>query len=183
MPNESGDTVHTLWQQQPREGTPMSMDEIRVKAERLDVKTRRWNLMTAAVFLLIIVANVLEILYEHEQLERAGSALILIAIAFLAFKYRRRAGLSETAPAMTSCVNHYRATLVRQRDIASGSWRDVLLLVPGMTLSVLGGIIEGSPLSRSVIIVFFVALFAGYFWLGVRTARRFQQEIDRLAGL
>jgi hypothetical protein len=48
---------------------------------------------------------------------------------------------------------------------------------------VLGGIIEGSPLSRSVIIVFFVALFAGYFWLGVRTARRFQQEIDRLAGL
>ena len=57
MESNADTEILTLWQQQAREEQMMPLDEIRTKAEQLDAKTRRWRVVTAVLFILLVSGN------------------------------------------------------------------------------------------------------------------------------
>ena len=55
MESKADTEILRLWQQQAREEQMMPLDEIRTQAERLDTKTRRWRVVTAVLFILLLI--------------------------------------------------------------------------------------------------------------------------------
>ena len=111
----------------------MPLDEIRAKAERLDTKTRRWRVVTAVFFILLLIKGASEVWIQTETLERAGDLLLLAALVYIAYRYRKlRLAAPPVALGRTNCREFYRAELVRQRDLSKDSWGFLLPFVPGM---------------------------------------------------
>ena len=160
----------------------MPLDEIRTKAERLDTKTRRWRVVTAELFILLLIKGAFEVWIQTETLERAGDLLLMAALVYIAYRYRKqRLAAPPVTLGRTNCVDFYRAELVRQRDLSKDSWGYLLPFVPGMALAVFGSVFESRPTSQLIaIIVLGVALFLGVAWWNAHTARKLQNEIDTL---
>ena len=182
MDNNADIAVWMVWQQQEREEPPMSIDQIRVKAERLDTKRSRWATLTALLFILIVIVEALQIWMQEALLERAGDALTIAALVYVAYRFRRqRAAAPPVALGTTNCVAFYRAELARQRDISKDSLGYLLPFVPGVALALLGRRLGERSLSQTIaIITFGIALFVGAALWNTHTARQLQDEIDAL---
>jgi hypothetical protein len=171
-----------LWQQQAREEQPLPLDDIRTKAERLDAKTRRWRVVTAALFVLLLIKGAFEVWIQEGMLERAGDLLLMAALVYTAHQYRKqRLAAPPVALGRTNCVDFYRAELVRQRDLSNDSWGFLLPFVPGMALVLLDARLETRSTSQLIALVASgVGLFLGISWWNAHTARRLQNDIDAL---
>jgi len=77
-----------------------------------------------------------------EAVETFGPALERLAVAY-----------ERDADRRTSCIEFYRAGLVRQRDPSKDAWGYLLPFVPGMALGTLDGVLEARPLSQKVMLV------------------------------
>jgi hypothetical protein len=170
-----------LWQQQAREEQPLPLD-VRTKAERLDAKTRRWRVVTAALVVLLLIKGAFEVWIQEGMLERAGDLLLMAALVSAAHQYRKqRLAAPPVALGRTNCVDFYRAELVRQRDLSKDSWGFLLPFVPGMALVLLDGGLETRSTSQLIALVASgVGLFLGTAWWNAHTARRLQNDIDEL---
>ena len=182
MESKADIEILSLWQQQARQEEMMPLDEIRAKAERLDTKTRRWRVVTAMLFILLLLKGALEVWTQTETLERAGDLLLMAALVYIGYRYRTlRLAAPPVALGRTNCREFYRAELLRQRDLSKDSWGFLLPFVPGMALAIFGGAFESRSTSQLIaIIVLGVALFLGVAWWNAHTARRLQSEIDAL---
>ena len=182
MESNADTEILGLWQKQAREEQMMPLDEIRTKAERLDTKTRRWRVVTAVLFILLLIKGAWQVWIQEEMLERAGDLLTIAALVYIAYRYRKqRLAAPPVALGRTNCVDFYRAELVRQRDLSKDSWGFLLPFVPGMALALFGGGFEDRSTSQLIALVAFgVALFLGIAWWNAHTARRLQNEIDAL---
>jgi uncharacterized membrane protein YfcA len=171
-----------LWQQQSREERLMPLDDIRTKAERLDAKTRRWRVITAVLFVLLLMKGALEVWTQEGMLERAGDLLLLVALVYIAYRYRKqRLAAPPVALGRTNCADFYRAELVRQRDLSKDGWGFLLPFVPGMALALLDGRLEARSTSQLIAAVASgVGLFLGIAWWNAHTARRLHNDIDAL---
>jgi len=181
----NGDTeILRLWQKQAREERMMPLDEVRTKAERLDTNTRRWRVATAVLFILLLIWEAWQVWIQEETLERAGDLLTIAAFVYIAYRFRRhRLAAPPVARGRTSCVDFYRAELVRQRDLSKDSWGYLLPFVPGMALALLDGGLEARSTSQLIALVASgVALFLGIAWWNAHTARKLQNEIEALDG-
>ena len=168
-----------LWQKQTADEPTMPLDDIRAKAERLDGQTRRWHLVTAGLFILVLIWEARQVWIHGAMLERAGDLLTIAAFVYVAYRYRKhRMAVPPVALGRTNCVEFYRAELVRQRDLAKDSWGYVLPFVPGVALALLGDGLEGRPTSMIALVAFGVVLFTGVAWWNAHTARKLQNEID-----
>ena len=183
MDSRSDAEVWTLWQEQAAED-PVPRDEIRTKAERLDAKMRRRRVVTAVLFILLLIKGALEVWTQTETLERAGDLLLMAALVYIAYRYRKlRVAAAPVALGSTNCHEFYRAELVRQRDLSKDSWGYLLPFVPGVALALFGSAFENQPVSQRVALVASgVALFLGTAWWNARSARKLQHEIDALDG-
>ena len=158
----------------------MPVDEIRAKAEHLDARTRRWRSFTEVLFILLVIAEAVQVWRQEALLERAGDSLTIAALLYVAYRYRRqRMAAPAVALGRTNCVEFYRAELVRQRDLSKDSWGYLLPFVPGTTLAVFGRGFENRPFGQIIaVIVLGVGVFLGVHGWNMYTARRFQREID-----
>jgi hypothetical protein len=158
----------------------MPLDDIRTKAERLDTRTRLWRVVTAGLFVLLLIVEAWQVWIGEEMLERAGDLLTIAAFAYIAYRYRKhRLAAPPVALGRTNCVEFYRAELLRQRDLSKDSWGYLLPFVPGVALALFGGGFEDRPTSQLIALVAFgVALFLGIAWWNAHTARKLQNEID-----
>lgn len=183
MESNADTAILTMWQQQAGEEKMMPLHEIRTRAERLDTKTRRWRVVTAVLLILMLIKLAVEVWIQEGMLERAGDLLIMAALVYSADRYRRqRLAAPPVALGRTNCVDFYRAELVRQRDLSKDSWGFLLPFVPGMALALLDGVLETRSTSRLIALVASgVGLFLGIAWWNAHTARKLQNEIDRLA--
>ena len=172
--------VWRLWEQQAREEPMIQRDDVRIRAERLDAQMRRWRVVTALLFVLVMIWEARQVWIGEELLERAGDLLTIAAFLYAAYRFRRhRLAAPPVALGRTSCVEFYRAELVRQRDLSQDSWGYLLPFVPGVALALFGGGFRDRPIGQLIAIaVFGVALFAGVAWWNARTARGRQNEID-----
>ena len=174
--------IQRLWREQPREEDTMSLEDIRSKAKSFDVKIRRWNIVTAIVFLIAIVVEGAQVWLGHELPERVGDLLTIFALIYVAYQFRPHA-TPQAMPAglgLTASVDFYRQQLVRQRDLADHPWRYLVLFIPGVALSLLGDSLDKPVQQTALVVALGVALFLGVAWVNRRTARRLQREIDEL---
>jgi hypothetical protein len=173
--------IEKVWHQQPRDAAPISVDEIRARAERFDSRTRWWRTVGAAVVIIAVVAEVLQVWYGRDTVERTGDLLTIAAFFYIAYEYRKYS-LSLPERLGLSGVDFYRAQLVHERNLAGQSSRYLLPFVPGVTLSLLHGVIgEGlTTVHRTGVVIVGVALFVGVAWVNARSNRRLQREIDAI---
>ena len=182
MESNADTEILRLWQKQAREERMMPLDEIRTKAERLATKTLRWRVATAVLFVLLLIKLAVEVWIQEGMLERAGDLLLMAALVYTAYRYRKqRLAAPPVALGRTNCVDFYRAELVRQRDLSKDSWGFLLPFVPGMALALLDGVLEVRSTSQLIAFVASgVGLFLGIAWWNAHTARKLQDEIDGL---
>src|SRR6185503_7193071 len=130
---DSESDVRRLWQDQPRE-RPLSVDEIRTRAQRFDEQVRRWKVTGGVLFAVIVVVELVQISFERNLLERVGDLLTVAAFVYVAAQFRRYMA-APTGPGTTSSVDFYRDQLARHRDMASRPWVFLVPFMPGVGLS------------------------------------------------
>ena len=185
MPNDSENSVHRIWEDQPRERQQIPREEIHAKAQRFENRRQRWTTIGTAIFIVLVISNTVEVLWPGQNImERTGDFLTLSALFYIAYEYRKQTRFASRPEGLglTSCVEFYRACLTYERDLASQSGRYLLPFVPGVGLSVLSGLLdEAVPASRLILFAAFgVALFLGVAWWNAYTARNLQEEMDAL---
>ena len=182
MERNADTEILRVWTKQAREEQMMPLDEIRRKAARLDANTRRWRVVTAVLFAVLVIWEAWQVWTQVEVLERAGDLLTIAALVYVAYRFRkRRMAPPPVVLGRTNGADFYVAELVRQRDLSRDSWGYLLPFAPGVALALLGGGIEDRPISHVIALVAFgIALFLGVAWWNAHTARRFQREIDAL---
>jgi hypothetical protein len=176
--------IENVWQQQPREPGRLAVEEIRAKAERFDAKVGWWRSVGAAVVIVAVIAEVVQVWYGRDTVERTGDLLTIAAFLYIAYEYRKYS-LSIPERLGLSCVDFYRAQLVHERSLAGQSSRYLLPFVPGVTLSLLHGVIgEGLTTAHRIgVVAAGIALFVGAAWVNARTARKIQREINAIESL
>jgi hypothetical protein len=171
-----------LWRGQPRDTGAPSIESIRSRADRFERTVRRWNIVGAVVFVLVIAAEAWQIWVHPDLLERVGDLLTVAALIVVMVRFRPHAArLSMPAGlGLTSSVDFYRSQLARQRDLASHPWRYLVLFVPGVGLSLFGDALDRPAGQTVAIAIVAVVLFLAVAWVHARTVRRLQREIDVL---
>jgi hypothetical protein len=94
--------------------------------------------------------------------------------------WKHQSAVGPAALGGTGSIEFYRAALVRQRDLSRDNWGYVLPFVPGVALSLFGGIGDRTATQAILLVAVGVALFAGVTRWNARTVRKLQAEIDTL---
>jgi hypothetical protein len=185
MDREPETEIEKAWHQQPRDAARISVEEIRARAERFDSTVRWWRNVGATVIILAVIAEVAQVWWGRDVIERSGDLLTIAAFLYIAYEYRTYAQSAPDRPGRTSSVDFYRAQLVYERKLAGQSSRYLLPFVPGVTLSLLHGVLgEGlTTVHRIGVVVVAIALFVGVAWANARTARKLQREIKAIESL
>ena len=185
MTMDGADRAVGAWRSQPPGAGQMNSTDIRVKAELLAARTATQMRLGGLALGVVAIGNVVEVVLESNDLERLGSGLTILAVAFVTFDYwrRKRRDLAACRSAGVDSLRFYRAELMRQRaEIGQFWWRWVLPFVPGIALSVFGrSIVTPRSLSQSAVLAVLVAILLGGITLANRReARRIQKEFDEL---
>src|SRR5688572_27883674 len=175
--------IGQMWRQQPRQDQTMSIEEVRRRAADFDRKVERWKNVGTTKVALQMVANVWQVWVNPDMIERAGHCLMLLALLFIAYRFWRhsRAEVVPSTLGLANCIEHYRARLLRQRDLSRDAWAFILPFVPGFGLIILGRAFEGRPTSQvAALIAVAIGLFAAVLWTIVRGRRTIEREIAAL---
>jgi hypothetical protein len=188
MLNDSENEVHEIWGEQPRETRRITLDEIQAEARRAETRRRWLKTVGTAFFILLVIENCMEAVWPGQNImERAGDLLIVAALFYIYYEYRKYARVASMPEGLgrTNCLEFYRAHLTYERNLARQSSRYLLPFVPGVTLSLLSGVVDdGVPPARLIgIAIIGVALFLGIAWWNGRAVRKLQKEIDALETL
>jgi len=185
MPNdEMENDLRAQWQSQAGDGGKMSVEEIRVEAQRLHDRWRRRNIreyISAAITALIFLLEILFIKFPLPV--RVALVLFIVGLVVFVYQLRKRAR-PRTLPATlgSQCLDFHRRELERQRDVLQGFWSWVVPpFVPGALVLIVS--ISFAPrglLMASILTAFFASLFTYFAKLNQRAARRLQRKIDEL---
>jgi hypothetical protein len=185
MANEHEPEFGQMWRQQPRHEPAMPVEEVRRRVREFDAKVERWKLVGAVTVTLLIVKNIWEVWVDTDMLERAGDALMVLALVFIVYRFWRHSRLERVPSTLgrMSCVDHYRARLVRERELSHDAWAYVLPFVPGFGVIILSPAFQGRTSSQvAVLIALAVIMFAVVLWTIARGRRTIEREIAALAG-
>jgi hypothetical protein len=179
----------SVWQNQPKEPFKMSADEMRLRAQRFQMKARLTAVFTITTALLVCAFFGWSFARTHELVPRMGYALISlsgIVMAYQTYKWIWPGNLPTDTPASTS-LEFYRSELERRRDYRRHIWRRTGLpyMFLGLAMVVVPALIAafGAPRLFLNMIPFFLLLtiwFVVFFRLKNRGLHKLQQEIDEL---
>jgi hypothetical protein len=188
MMNESPNpTMKELWQHQPVEGIPMSLEMIRKRAGKFEKKVLWRNVreyaggaIAAALFASFFVKS-------HDIFFKVACAMMIAGLAYMAYQLHRRASARSmpTDLGTANSLQFHRSELERQRDFISHIWRWYLgPLIPGMVVFTLASALADSSAHgrvRQAIADGIMAFSVIFVWrLNVRAARCLQRRIDEL---
>jgi hypothetical protein len=116
MPSDPND-VRTVWQNQTKEPSNVSLELIRYKARKLEGTIRQQVMAIYVVVLLIVAACVFLSWRIDEILMRIGAGILVLWALSLAYRTRKRVWPGRLAPDATLRVSldSYRQELERQR--------------------------------------------------------------------
>lgn len=167
----------------------MSVEEIRVEAQRLHDRWRRRNIREYIAATITALIFLLEILFINFPLPiRVALVLFILGVPVFVYRLRKRAA-PRALPANlgSSCLDFHRRELERQRDALRG-FRSLVLppFLPGglvLIISMALGPRQPQGLIMALIVTAFFALMGTFFArLNQRAARRLQHKIDELRG-
>ncbi|MCU1233502.1 MAG: hypothetical protein JWP63_1469 [Candidatus Solibacter sp.] len=171
MPN---DDPMKIWQEQPVEGTAISMDEIRRRAGRFEYRIRSRNKREYLGAAIVAIMFTFYLFHFSDWAIRVGSLLVLAGTAYVVAQlYRRSSPLALPGElGLTGSVEFYRRELVRQRDLLRSVWSWYLApLVPGLLVISKGKIVT---------LAINVLVFGGVWWINQRAADRLTRQIEEL---
>jgi lipopolysaccharide export LptBFGC system permease protein LptF len=187
--NESGNVgMKNIWQCQPVEGIPMSVQQIRKQAGKFEKQIVWRNVREYAGALIAAALFSFSFATTHDPLFRSGFVLLIAGLVYVAYQLHRK-GSPKSLPVQmgaVSCLQFHRSELERQRDLVGSVWSWYLgPLIPGLAVLTIAmavanprpGNIGGVMLMATIIAAFFV--FVGK--LNARAARSLQRLIDELS--
>ena len=180
-------SMKELWQHQPVEGIPMSLEKIRKRAGKFEKKIRWRNFSEYACGAIAAVLLASSFVKSHDVLFRIAFAVLIAGLVYMAYQLRRRAS-ARSMPTDLGAVNSlqfHRAELERQREFISHIWKWYLgPIVPGLLIFTLASALaEPSPhsLGKLALVDAVMASAMILVWrLNVRAARCLQRSIDEL---
>ena len=186
--NESpNSTMKELWQCQPVEGIPMSLEKIRKRAARFEKKIMWRNVREYVGGAIAAVLFASFFVQSHDVLFRVAFAMLIAGLVYMAYQLHRRASPRSmpTDLGTANSLQFHRSELERQRDFISHIWRWYLgPLIPGMVALTLASALANSSahgLVRLAISDAIMAFSVILVWrLNVRAARCLQRSIDEL---
>jgi hypothetical protein len=192
MSSDGFDAVRAAWRSGSEESYIVSVEELRARAKELSTSVRRRNLAEYCAGAVVAVIDAYYFFHFGSLLARAGSALMLAAIAWILWHLHHYGSAGSMPSQSRPSLDFLTGELIRQRDLLRNVWNWYLLpLVPGMTLFLLGlhavkGA-SGAPLVSERAILHTVAAcvigFALIAFANNRMAGRLQRQIDHLSSL
>jgi hypothetical protein len=182
-----------LWQQQPTEYDPMTLEHIRAKAKAFQTKIRRRNLIEYLAMPIVVLGFSPLLFATHSWMLQTGGALIILATAYVAWQLHRRASARIGPESGAALADFHRSELVRQQQAVRsvGAWY-LAPMIPGLVMITLGRWFQSHVPGRSIeedrtIIalcgVIVVLVFLVVWLLNRLGAHRLQKEIDELDAL
>jgi hypothetical protein len=177
--------MQQLWQEQPVEGTRMSLDEIRKRAARFENRILWRNVreyvaggIACGLFVWFFIQN-------PKPLFRVACGLMIAGLVYMSYQLHRRAS-ARSLPADLGAVNalqFHQAELERQRDFVAHVWRWYLgPMLPGIIAYSLIAVLAARvhPWIAIFINMFFAACLVLTWQLNAYAARCLQKKIDDL---
>jgi hypothetical protein len=188
MTTDNGsDALRALWQRQGGSSFSMEPDEIQKRLSRFQAKARGVKIMVYTLCPGIAVWFAYWLIFTTQAIvTRVGLLLSVLGMSFwvgqvwLNNRDRQKALANSDAAGQTSCIEFYRAELVRQRDFNRGRWlwSRLLALYAGLFLGMWEPL-RGSNAAPRVINLLTVSILAVLsVWLSYRKSRKLQQQID-----
>ena len=183
------DSPRMLWQSQKEEQQPMTLAEIRRKAQTFQSKIQRRNIREDVLAAAGAVLFGVFIWILPGLITKVGCGLTILGIGVAVYQMHRDGAARELPADATAgeCLAFHRRELERQRDLLRrvGPWQ-IGPQVPGLTLFFAGLWLarvddRGDVIAMTISGLLMVAVFAVVYWLNVRAANRLQQDVDLLA--
>ena len=177
------DDLQRLWQCQPVAATPIDMEQIRRKADRLHRRVRNRNLREIAACIVAIVMLTWVGLSKHDLLSRVSCGLLILGTLYVIWHFLRY-GQSKRLPAdlaLMDAVTFHIRELVHQRDLLRGVfWWYLAPFCPGwLVAAILAG--RHSWILGTVMVVLFSAVIWFTCKLNARAADCLDRQIAELA--
>ncbi|HWK40921.1 MAG TPA: hypothetical protein VNR60_03240 [Croceibacterium sp.] len=190
----SDDPAKQAWQTSVVTAAAPALEDVRAGADKLYRFVRWRNIVEYAACVLVVVGFSSYIFWLPHLLQKVGSALVVVAVFYVAWQLHRRASAvaPDSAGAMP-ILEFARGQLVRQRDaLRSVFWWYLLPFVPGLLLISVGTESERAGetsaivmpgIGEGVMLACMGAVFAGIWWFNQRIARKLQTRIDEIDAL
>ncbi len=183
--------VKTLWRNQKPEDDAVTLAHIHARAETFEKRIRRGVLIEYVASVFVVLVFGFYIWLFPGWMMKTGSALVILATAFVVWQMRRRVSAQNVPDAeRLELIAFIRSELVRQRDARTSAWLWYIApFLPGMVLMIMGRWFQTHASWRSLawdhdIILMssavVVLVLVGIWWLQVWSAKRLQQKIDEL---
>lgn len=185
---ETPNSIQQLWQEQPVEGTRMSLDEIRTRAFKFENRIFWRNIREHAAGAIACGLFVWFFIHGHKPLFRVACALMIAGLVYMSYQLHRRAS-ARSLPADMGAVNalqFHRAELERQRDFVGHIWRWYLgPMLPGIAAYSLIALLaaHAHPWFALFINLFFAGCLVLTWRLNAYAARCLQKKIDDLQSM
>lgn len=180
------DELRALWQKQAAAPLVVTPEELRARARKFDARALRDLRVTQVSGALAVLIFTLAALFDGRgPLAKLGCALLILCVLWCVYGTSRFAAVLPV-PAdggVLSCALHYRAQLVRQRNLVHSWPLGFALAAPGFLVYLLGLPLGPKHLPWEAVIAFmgvgaFVVVASLIY--GRILAARLQQEIDGL---
>jgi uncharacterized membrane protein (Fun14 family) len=180
--------LREFWTEQTVPALLMKPEQLRARAEHLEVSIRRRNLRDHLSFVLVALAFAFGAVTLRGPLTRLG-CLLIVGWALLSIYWLRRYGVMAVASGAAdsqALIEGHQRQLERQRDIAlSWPW-GIGLAIPGLVLYSIGfalGPEELDWLVSAALVGVFLFLYITIVIYGKALAGRWQREIEDLRKL
>lgn len=179
-----------LWQGQPEEIAPASLEEIRRRAERFQRRKRVGNAIEYLAVVVVTLVYGYWLTAMPGLFLKLGCGYAIVWGLFYAWQRRRLMSARPVPDGGTACLDFHRHELERQRDVLRGAWRWMLApMPPFLMLFVLGRWFDFPALNRApwldhLVILVSIGVFAEtlvlvWLWLENR-ADKLQDDLDDL---
>lgn len=193
MTTDNGsDALRALWQKQSGSSFSMEPDEIQRKLSRFQADLRDVRILVYALCPAMAIWFAYWLIFTAQPIiTRAGLLLLVLGMSFWVGQYwldnrdRQKALANSGSTGQTSCVEFYRAELVRQRNFRRGAWfwSRLLAMFAGLFFTAweplhhwTGG--GNAPRFVNLLVLATLAILA--VWLSYRSSRKLQRQIDAL---
>lgn len=186
MPTDpNANDLGNLWQKQETEKMTITIDELKLRANRFERRIHWRNLREYGAGFLVIPIFALRLRYQGGW--HMVSPLLLIAgMLYVMLQIYLRAAKPVPGDAgRTAWLEFHRGELERQRDALCSVWRWYLLpLVPGLVAGMIDTALTPGGIGAAVLYGSVCAIvFAGVVKLNGRAAGKLDAEIQALKGM
>jgi hypothetical protein len=194
MTTDNGsDVLRELWQRQSGSSFSMEPDEIQRRLSRLQADLRDVQIVVYILCPGLAIWFAYWLTFTTQPIiTRAGLLLLVLGMSFwvgqiwLYNRDRQKALVNSDAVGQTSCLEFYRAELVRQRDFNRGGWFwwRLLALYSGLFLCGWAPLDHHATFKNRVINLIVVSILAALaVWLSYRKSRKIQRQIGAIEAM